>query len=560
MPLKKPSYIFVSGGVLSSLGKGITTASIAFLLKSRGYKVTIVKCENYLNLDAGLINPIEHGDPFLCEDGTEADMDLGTYEKFLDQDMTRDNFVTLGQIYKSVIDRERAFGYHGEDVEVPQVCDEIIRRINQAGEKDQADIIITELGGTAGEYLNVLYYEASRILEYRNDSRVLHIHVSYLPTPPHIGEPKTKPTQLSVQRLNSMGIQPDFIIARSEQPMDERRRDRFALFCNVKPDHIITNPDRPSVYEIPLIFAKQKFDQKILHDLHLPVKSLQLSTWTKMVNKLSAKKKQQVTVAIACKYITTGEYELRDSYAALHDALNHAGNHLGLELNIKWLPSDDLEGKGIDKLKNVDGVIVPIGWGPRGVEGKINAIKFAREQKVPYLGLCYGMQLAVVEFARHVAGWKDANTTEVNPKSSHPVIHIIPEQQRILEDRAYGGTMRLGTWDCVVKPNSLAWNCYDRNQQFVNKDLSLTCERHRHRYEFNDHFLNDLEAKGLIIGGRSVKENLVELIELPKSVHPFFIGTQGHPEYKSRPLRPHGIFIEFLKAAGDHHQKSVARS
>ena len=543
-PKSQRKYIFVSGGVLSSLGKGITTASIALLLKSRGYKVTIVKCENYLNIDSGLINPIEHGDPFLCEDGTEADMDLGTYEKFLDQDMGKHNFVTLGQIYKAVIDRERAFGYNGEDVEMPHVCDEIIRRINEAGDKENADIIITELGGTAGEYLNVLYYEASRILEYRNDQQVIHIHVSYLPTPPHINEPKTKPTQLSVQRLNSMGIHPDFIVARSETPMDERRRERFAFFCNVKPDHIIANPDVPSVYEVPILFKEQHFDEKILAQLHLPANALHISKWEEMVKKLKEKKSSTIKIGIVGKYLATGDYQLRDSYAALFDALHHASVEASTNLEIVWVNSkelEDIDERAVSRiLGSLHGIIVPIGWGARGVEGKIRAVQFAREHKIPYLGLCYGMQLAVVEFARNVLGWKDANTEEVDIASKHQVVHMIPEQNRILENRAYGGTMRLGGWECNVEKGTISHELYGK---------TLTSERHRHRYEFNDAYSDELTKAGLVIAGRSIKENLVELIELPTSVHPFFVGTQGHPEYKSRPLHPHPLFVGFMKAA-----------
>lgn len=551
-----PKYIFISGGVLSSLGKGITTASLALLLKSRGYKVTVVKCENYLNIDSGLINPIEHGDPFLCEDGTEADMDLGTYERFLDQNMGKHNFVTMGQIYKAVIDRERAFGYNGEDVEMPHVCDEIIRRINEAGEKEGADIIITELGGTAGEYLNVLYYEASRILEYRNNQKVIHVHVSYLPTPPHIGEPKTKPTQLSVQRLNAMGIQPDFIVARSEKPMDERRRGRFALFCNVKPDHIIANPDVPSIYEVPELFASQEFDVKVLKELSLKPRVSRMDAWKHFIAQLHRRKKMHITIGIIGKYLATGDYELKDSYAALCEALTHAAIHNAIHLSIQWINSEEMEKLPDEKLREklsvLHGIIVPIGWGPRGVEGKIRAIRFAREQKVPYLGLCYGMQLAVVEFARNVIGWNDAHTQEVGPKSKHQVIHMIPEQKRILKNRAYGGTMRLGAWECIVAPNTLSRKAYETLDAAFDKKTGKTSERHRHRYEFNDRYLKEFENAGLIIAGRSVKEHLVELIELPKAVHPFFVGTQGHPEYKSRPLHPHPIFLTFLRAAEDH--------
>lgn len=546
----KASYIFVSGGVLSGLGKGTTTASIALLLKSRNYRVTVVKCENYLNVDSGLINPIEHGDPFLCEDGTEADMDLGTYEKFLDQNLTRKNFITMGQIYQTVINRERNFGYSGEDVEaIPHVTDEIIYRLEKAGQEDKADIVLVELGGTAGEYQNILYYEAARIMGLTRNQKVLHIHVSYLPTPAHIGEPKTKPTQLSVKILNSLGIQPHFIVARGERTIDNRRRDRFALFCNVPAHHIIDAPDVASVYELPPIFYRQQFDSKILKSLNLPVKPIHLKPWEDYVAKVKKSKKKTVNIAIIGKYFATGDYNLRDSYAALYDALDHAAVHQGVNLKIIGVNSEKYLSKSNGVLEEANGVIVPIGWGERGVEGKIKAIQFARENKVPYLGLCYGMQLAVVEFARHILGWEDAHTTEVNPKTTHPVIHMIPEQQRILENRAYGGTMRLGAWECIVKKDTLAWGMYEKHGQFIDKSRGLTSERHRHRYEFNDTFLNEFAKKGLSISGRSVKENLVELIELPQSMHPFFVGTQGHPEYKSRPLKPHAIFLEFLNAA-----------
>lgn len=547
-----PGYIFVSGGVLSSLGKGTTTASIALLLKQRGYRVTIVKCENYLNIDAGLINPIEHGDAFLCEDGTEADMDLGTYEKHLHQNLGRHNFVTMGQIYKAVIDRERAFGYGGEDVEaVPHITDEIIERINFAGQKDNAEIIIVELGGTAGEYQNALYYEASRILDYIHDRKVVHVHVSYLPTPPHIGEPKTKPTQLSVRHLNYMGIQPDFIVARAEQPMDERRRERFALFCHVKYENVIDSPDVDSVYEIPTIFNEQEFDAKLLRALNLPVKKLNLKEWEDLIEKIKKPKSKTLKIGIIGKYFTTGEYELRDSYAALLDALNHTGIATDCDPEIVWINSEALEKAGDpgQMLRGLQAIIVPIGWGERGVEGKIAGIKYARENKIPYLGLCYGMQLAVVEYARHVLGLASAHTTEVDPDTAHPVIHIIPEQTRNLESRAYGGTMRLGSWDCQLKSGSQTYEIYKKSSHLKDKKKRIIAERHRHRYEFNDEYADQLEKAGLVIAGRSVMENLVEFIELPKEDHPFFVATQGHPEYKSRPLNPHPLFVAFFQAA-----------
>lgn len=551
-------YIFVSGGVISGLGKGVTTASIALLLQSRGYRVTPVKCENYLNTDAGLINPVEHGDAFLCDDGTETDMDMGTYEKFLDKNMYRHNFVTMGQIYKAVIERERSFGYGGEDVEaIPHVTDEIIKKIKKAGEKEHADIVIVELGGTAGEYQNALYYEASRILALNKKNRVVHVHVSYLPTPPHLGEPKTKPTQLSVRTLNSMGIQPDFIVARAEKAMDERRRARFALFCNVVPEHVIDSVDLPSAYETPLRLSEQKLDEKILSLLDLPLKKQRMASWSGLISRIKAKKARTISVAIIGKYFATGDYQLRDSYAALMDAIDHAAWKLGIAANVRWIQAENLEKKESDEyLVDADGIIVPIGWGPRGVEGKIKAINFARVNKVPYLGLCYGMQLAAVEFARGVLGLSGANTTECNEKTPHPIIHMNSMQEENRKRRAYGGTMRLGRWKCRVKANSLADAAYIGHQGYDISKQRIVGERHRHRYEFNDRYAQQLEEGGMIISGRSVVENLVEIIELPLSTHPFFLGTQYHPEYRSRPLRPHPLFLSFLAVCGKKAEKA----
>lgn len=542
-------YIFISGGVISGLGKGITTASIALLLQNRGYKVTPVKCENYLNIDAGLINPIEHGDAFLMEDGTEADMDMGTYEKFLGKNMSRHNFVTMGQIYKTVIDRERNFEYDGEDVEaIPHVTDEIIKRIKEAGEKEQSDIIVVELGGTAGEYQNILFYEASRILSLNKKNTVVHIHVSYLPTPSHLGEPKTKPTQLSVRTLNSMGIQPDFIVTRSEKPIDERRRARFALFCNVEPEHVIDAVDLPSPYEVPLHFSQQGFDEKILSLLDLPAEKLDLTEWQLMVKTINVKKNSNVTIGIVGKYFSTGEYQLRDSYAALLDAIDHAGWKVGLQPILKWIQSESLEEGNVSSLTDLQGIIVPIGWGSRGVEGKIKAIEYARTKKIPYLGLCYGMQLAVVEYARNVLGLQEAHTVECNPNTPHPVIHMIEGQEELMKRRAYGGTMRLGRWECQVKEGTLADSAYMDNNGYSDKGKKIVGERHRHRYEFNDTYTKQIEEKGMIISGRSVVENLAEIIELSQTDHPFFLGTQYHPEYRSYPLNPHPLFVQYLQA------------
>ncbi len=551
-------YIFVSGGVISGIGKGVTTASIALLLKKSGYRVSPLKFENYLNVDAGTINPIEHGDPFLCEDGTEADMDMGTYEKFLNQNMGKENFVTMGKIYQTVIDRERRFEYKGEDVEaIPHITDEIIRRIHLLAEKDKSDVVIIELGGTAGEYQNIFYYEASRILTLRKPHDVIHVHVSYVPTPSHLGEPKTKPTQLSVRTLNSMGIQPDFIVARSAKRLDKRRKDRFALFCNMHPDEIISNPDLNNVYELPLTLHEQNMDRMIMEKLELEVREPDLSDWMGLVDTIQSKKSQTIEIAIIGKYFGTGDYQLKDSYAALFDAIDHAKWKAGVEVKTTWINSEKLEFKGLsekevaEKMGEIigkpDGLIVPIGWGERGAEGMIAAANYARVAQIPYLGLCYGMQLACVAFARSVIGLTDANTVENNPKAKDPVIHLIPSQKVLMERRAYGGTMRLGGWEALVKKDSMAYDFYKKYGGPIT-EKGITSERHRHRYEFNDEYTAQFEKAGLLISARSVVENLAEIIELPKSVHPFYMGTQGHPEYKSRPLFPHPLFVAFIEA------------
>ena len=544
---KRTKYIFVSGGVISGIGKGTTAASIALLLKSTGLKVAPIKFEGYLNIDAGTINPVEHGDPFLCEDGTEGDMDIGTYEKFLNEDMSRDNFVTMGQVYQTIIKKERRFEYNGEDVEAVHISEEIITRIKKIAQNKDTDIVTIELGGTAGEYWNVFFYEASRLLALQNPGDVIHIHVSYIPTPNHLGEPKTKPTQLSVRTLNSLGIQPDFIIARSEKPLDQRRIDRLALFCNMKPEAIISNPDLDSIYEIPIVLREQKLDQKILKKLNLPIKKPNLKEWEELIKKIKKPKTKQIEIAIIGKYFGTGDYQLKDSYAALFDAIDHASWQLGIDTKTKWIDAEKIEKGNPEKLiGNPDGIIVPIGWGERGAEGMIKTADYARVKKIPYLGLCYGMQLAVVSFARNVIGWKDANTTENNPKSTHPVVYLIPAQKEFMDRRAYGGTMRLGAWDAIVSKKTKSWNLYDQYNEFINKNKSLISERHRHRYEFNNTYAREFEKNGLIISARSINENLVEIIEVPD--HPFYLGTQGHPEYKSRPLKPHPIFLGFIQA------------
>lgn len=550
---KKTKYIFVSGGLISGIGKGTTAASIALLLKSAGYNIVPMKFENYLNIDAGTINPIEHGDPFLCEDGTEGDMDIGTYEKFLNANMGHNTFITMGRIYQTVIDRERRFEYNGEDVEaIPHITDEITRRIRVVADEHGADIVIIELGGTAGEYQNIFYYEASRILTLRNPGDVIHVHVSYVPTPAHLGEPKTKPTQLSVRTLNSMGIQPDLIVARSEKMLDQRRRDRFALFCNMHEGDIFSNPDMSSAYEIPLVLHEQGIEKRILEKLGLEVKESDMRPWKAFIKRMKAQKEKTVEIAIIGKYFGTGDYQIRDAYAALFDAIDHAAWKDGVEVKTRWVDAEKIEKEGVEKnLGDVDGIIVPIGWGTRGAEGMIAAASYARKNKIPYLGLCYGMQLAAVAFARDMLGWKDANTEENDKETPHKIIHIIESQKKLLEKRAYGGTMRLGSWDAIVKKGTRAFEFYKKFGGPIDLETGLTSERHRHRYEFNNDFAKEMEEHGLVISARSVVEELVEIIELPKKDHPFYVGTQGHPEYKSRPLAPHPLFLAFIQACAN---------
>jgi CTP synthase len=418
-----------------------------------------------------------------------------------------------------------------------------------AGKENDADIVMIELGGTAGEYWNIFYYEAARLLAFRNPGDVIHIHVSYVPTPGHLGEPKTKPTQLSVRTLNSMGIQPDFIIARAEKPLDDRRKERFATFCNMHTEDIISNPDVSSVYEIPSELLRQDLPKKILQKLQLPVKKPKIQDWERLVETIKAPKTKTAEIVIVGKYFGTGEYQLKDSYAALFDAIDHAAWGKDVVVTTRWVDAEKVEKEGAEKIiGRPDGIIVPIGWGVRGAEGMIAAASYARKEKIPYLGLCFGMQLASVAFARDMLGWKDANTEENNPKSKHKVIHFIKAQKKLIKKRAYGGTMRLGGWEAIVKKDTRAWDIYNEYGGFINKTKNLTSERHRHRYEFNSDFIKDFEKKGFVISATSADVGLVEIIELPESEHPFYLGTQGHPEYKSRPLTPHPIFLAFVEA------------
>lgn len=547
-------YLFVSGGVLSGLGKGVTAASLGLLLKSRGYSVSNIKCENYLNLDSGNINPIEHGDVFLCEDGLEADLDLGTYERFLSQEVGNRNFTTMGQIYSKVIEKTKNLEYNGVTVDaIPYVPEEVIKRIIQAGQG--YEFLLIELGGTAGEYQNAIYYEAYRNMKLRFPKDALHIHVTYFPKPAHINELKSKPTQLSVRTLNSMGIQPDFIVGRAEQLIDDKRKEKVAYYCNLSVEDVISNPDCQSIYQLPLIFAEQEFDTKVLKKLNLPPKKRQLKNWQRLVTLINTKKKHQVKIAIIAKYIASGDFELEDSYQSLIESLKIAALNLDTDLKIEFINAEDLEKnhkQALEKLTQTQGIIVPIGWGARGVEGKIAAIKYARENKVPYLGLCYGMQLACVEYARNVVNLKDAHTTEVKPDTNYPIIHEIPFEEKYQRIKGEGASMRLGAYDCVLKPGTLAHQIYKKHHSFKDEKQNLISERHRHRFEFNNQYRQILANHGMIFSGTSPDDFFIEMIELSQKQHPFFVATQAHPEYKSKPLNPHPIFTEYLRAALNH--------
>jgi CTP synthase len=553
MARSKTKYVFVTGGVMSSVGKGVTTASLAFLLKKRGYKVTAVKYEGYLNVDAGTINPIEHGDPFLCADGTEADMDLGTYERYLQQEMKEHNFYTFGKVLKSVLEKERNMYYEGDDVEpIPHVRDEIIEEIVHAGKQDKADVVFTELGGTVGEptnSMNAIYYEAIRKLKKIYPRDVIHMHVGYILFPEHLGEPKTKPTQISIRLLMAHGIMPDFLVVRGRYPIDSRRKELLARFSDLDTKHTISACDVDNIYKIPLEFHKQGFDSTLIHDLGLAKKELDLPRLKSDLAFLDKRPEKELNLSIVGKYFKTGDHKLLDSYFALIESVKHASWWQGIKINFNYLNSEKLEENGVSLLEGSQAIIVPIGWGNRGVEGKIMAIKYARENKIPYLGLCYGMQLAAVEFARNVVGLKNANSEEVDPKAKHKIIHSIPFNEKYQRIKGNGVSMRLGSFDCKIKKGTLMWDIYSKHKAWKNKQPGLVSERHRHRFEFNNEYRQMLEKSGFVISGVSPDNFFVESIELESNLHPFFVATQAHPEYKSTPWKPHPIFLEFLRIA-----------
>jgi len=528
-------FIIISGGVLSGLGKGITSASIGLLLKSRGIKVTAMKCDMYLNVDAGTMNPIEHGEVFVTDDGCETDQDLGHYERFLDVNLSKENYTTNGQIYKLVLKKERKLEYEGKCVEpYYHIPPEIIKKWYKAGDANNSDVVLVELGGTVGEYEGLLFFEAYRRLKLTNPKDIILIHVGYLPAPPSIGELKSKPLQQSVSQLNSLGLMPDFIVCRSEIAVDEKRKEKIAMSSGLPIENIIAAPDVCSIYEVPLILEKQKFAEKIINKLKLKHGKKNLLAWKNLVKSIKTSKKT-VEIGIIGKYHKTGDYVLTDSYVCVVEALKHAGWKLGLKPNLIWFDSENLN----NDYSKLDGIIIPQGWGKRGIEGKINAVTYARENNIPYLGLCFGMQMAVIEFARNVLRLKNANTEEADPHTKHLVIHTLDYQKELIKKHEFGGTIRLGSYSCLIKKGTKLSSVYGK-QSTVN-------ERHRHRYEFNSKYRSQFEKAGMVISGTSPDGKLVEAIELPK--HKFFIGTQFHPEYKSRPLSPHPIFVEFLKAS-----------
>ncbi len=529
------------GGVLSGLGKGIAVSSIGLLLKSRGYRVAAMKIDPYINVDAGTMNPTEHGEVFVTADGLETDQDIGNYERFLDTTLTRHHYMTTGQVYLSVIQRERALEYRGKCVEVvPHVPEEVIQRITTAARVSRAEIQLIEIGGTVGEYQNMLFLEAARMMHLRMPGRVQFVLVSYLPIPSQLGEMKTKPTQYAVRTLNSAGIQPDFILGRAAQPLDRPRKERLSINCNMHPADIISAPDVKNIYEIPLNFAKEKLAEKILLKFDLRSRTGDLHQWRRLVQVARDASRPVVRIGLVGKYFSTGKFTLADSYISVIEAIRHAAWANSRRVELTWLNAESYEQDptALAELNGFDGIVVPGGFGSRGVEGKIKAIEHVRTKGIPFFGLCYGMQLAAVEYARHVLHWPDANTTEVNPKTSKPVIDLLPEQSALLREHHLGGSMRLGEYRCHLTPGTKTAAAYGQ---------TATNERHRHRYEFQNRYLDRFTKAGMVIAGREAKRGLVEILELPK--HPWFIGTQFHPELLSHPLRPHPLFVSFMKAA-----------
>jgi CTP synthase len=533
------NYIIVTGGVVSGLGKGITTASIGKILQLHGYKVTAMKIDPYMNCDAGTLRPTEHGEVWVTEDGGEIDQDLGHYERYLDINIPKHHNITTGQVYGAVIEKERKGKYLGKTVQpIPHVTDQIKERIRKPSKEAKYDFVLVEIGGTVGDYENVLFLEAVRQMKLEGDN-VLYFHVTYVPVLNALGEAKTKPTQHSVKLLREIGIQPDFVVTRSDDPIDNVRREKIAMFCNIHEEDVISDSNIDNIYAVPLLFEDQFLCTKILKKLHLKKDKNDLETWKKYILKIK-KLKKKITIGIVGKYFDIGSSQLSDSYISVIEAVKHASWYNNLYPKVQWIDSKVFEKnpEKLSMLNQLDGIIVPGGFGLSGIQGKIDTIKYAREQHIPYLGLCLGMQLAVVEYAQNMCKLIDANSREVDKNTKHPVIDFIPTQVKIIRDSRYGATMRLGAYPAILKKGSIVQKLYEKNKVY---------ERHRHRYEVNPEFVHVLEDNGLIFSGKSPDEVLMEFLEIP--THPFFVATQAHPEFKSRPMKPSPLFDGFIKAA-----------
>ena len=525
-------YIFVTGGVTSSLGKGIIAASLARLLQGRGYRVTIQKLDPYINVDPGTLNPYEHGECFVTNDGAETDLDLGHYERFLDTPTSQANNVTTGRIYQSVINKEREGEYLGKTVQIiPHITDEIKEKIKILGNTGDYDIVITEIGGTVGDIESLPFIEAFRQMKWELGSSCIGVHLTLVPYLATSGELKTKPTQHSVKALLELGVQPDILVLRTEKKLDNSIKEKVALFCNITPEAVIEARDASTIYEVPLLMAKENLDKAVLKKLNLPsAGEADMEQWKNFVAQLK-KPIAETNIGLVGKYI-----ELKDSYKSIAESFIHAGAANNCKVNVRWIHSEEINEDNLEEnLSNLDGILVAPGFGKRGIEGKILTVKYAREQKIPFLGVCLGMQCAVIEFARNVLGLADANSTEVNPSTTHPVIDLMEDQKNIKD---MGGTMRLGAYPCILKEGTRAMDVYGEER---------ISERHRHRYEFNNEYLKDFEANGMIAAGKNPDTDLVEVVELKD--HPWFIGVQFHPEYKSTVHHPHPLFVSFVKAA-----------
>jgi CTP synthase len=533
-------YIFVIGGVMSGVGKGITTASIGTILKAMGHEVNLMKVDPYLNVDAGTMNPVEHGECFVMNSGLETDQDMGNYERFLNRDLENVDYVTSGMVYQDVIRAERNLKYGGDCVEaIPHIRDEIVNRYKKSAKVNKSDITIVEIGGTVGDFQNALFMEAARILKVSNPQDVIFIMVSFLPIPKKLGEMKTRPTQNAIRQLNSFGIHADFIIARSEVSMDEKRKNKLAIQCNLPKGHVISAPDIESVYDVPLNFEKDHIGKRVTHALNISNRKPDLDEWKKFVQK-SKNPKSEINIAVVGKYFDTGKFILADSYVSVIEAIKYSAYAQGVKAKLTWINSKkyDKDPKKVKELEKFDGIIVPGGFGEKGIEGKMAVIKLARLKKIPYLGLCYGMQLMVIEYARNVAKIINAQTAEIDGSSKHLVIDVMPDQKKKIEEENYGGTMRLGAYVASIRKDTIARKAYG---------VPTVSERHRHRYEVNPEYVSQLEDAGLVFSGTSKDRRLMEIAELSKKDHPFMLGTQFHPEFKARPLEPHPLFTEFVR-------------